>query len=207
MRFLLLLCLPPLLLAASCGESKKPQVSNSKIPKALQPGKETPSFLASSSYSERGYADLVNKLYDELLDQEVRLQDLERKLSALQMAQSDSTEAFETYDANSNNYYEFAGKHALDITDSNLRRQMETLIAGSREQYKSSQAKHEALIAQIEIGRTRIANLHQALKIARTLPVIEKYQRENLPSAMPLERLRQLQNAAVQEVEALLQKP
>ncbi len=193
------------LLLPAC-EQKAAPVSKPPIPKALQAEGDRSGFLSSSSYSVRGYSDLVDKLYAELAAQDATLKKLETQLQALQEAQFDSTKAFEAYSANNEGYYESAGRNALELKDSLLRKQMEALIAGSRGKYKNRISRHRQLLAQIEKQKVAIADLHEALKISFTLPIIEKYQRENLPPAIPLERLLQMQQTAIKNAEALLKK-
>ena len=204
MRQLPVLGLLLLLTGLSCKENSTSVSQNPQVPKALQDNSR--SILSSDSYSERGYSNLVDKLYAELLEKDAALKGLEVQLQDIEKAQLDSIKAFEGFNTKNESYYESAGKQAAQITDSLLRKQMEMLIAGSVEKYKVGNAAHRQLLEQIKQVNMRIADLHEVLKISRTLPVIEQYQRDTRPSTKSLERLLQMQNAALKEVEALLKK-
>jgi hypothetical protein len=49
--------------------------------------------------------------------------------------------------------------------------------------------RHEEIIKSIHTKDIRIAELHTALKIILTLPMIEKYQKEYLPSTKPIQQV------------------
>ena len=53
--------------------------------------------------------------------------------------------------------------------------------------YNSSTSRHNDLLKSIETKNMTLSDLHIILKIAWTLPVIEKFQRDNLPSTKSLD--------------------
>ena len=93
---------------------KENQEQNQETPKALQEEKSI------DIVSKRGYDDIIESLYKELVDETPELKDLETKLDALAASKSDSTEQFDKYNGNTTSYYNYADNHLKKINDSNL---------------------------------------------------------------------------------------
>ena len=177
------LILPAVLILtlASCTDHHTPDKPIAVIPKAL----EDKSSLFD--YSGRGYGNLVEDLYRELLDKDPELQQLEEKIQTLQKNRTDSTALFERFNGKNQAYFSSANYHVSAIKDSVLREQMLALIAGNIEKYHASMAKHSALMQTIAANGTTASDLHNMLKIVRTLPLMEKFQQDHLPGTASLE--------------------
>lgn len=148
--------------------------------------KETPAILDSKKidvsgiYKKRG-ADLVDALYDEMVSNSEELKKLEQEIKQMKATLPDSLETFKTYHEKSAQYYESAEKKANSISDSVLRQSVLDLIKRSRQNYRDSIAPLSQLDSLIQRRAMAIDNLHQALKLASTLPVIEEFQHSNRP--------------------------
>jgi hypothetical protein len=62
-----------------------------------------------------------------------------------------------------------------------LKERLQVLINNSESSYKQKIASHLAFKKDIDNNNTAIEGIHQALKIVATLPVLERYQKDNQP--------------------------
>jgi len=157
-----------------------------------KPKQDTPKALDdnNSSYeiiSKRSYNDLVESLYSELVSKNIDLKELENKIDELNKSKSDTTELFDIYDEKNKSYFNSADRHILEIKDSLLRDKMKVLVANQLTKYNSSIARHNELLKLIEGKQLAISDLHIIVKIVKTMPLIDKYQKENLPTTKSLE--------------------
>lgn len=166
----------------SCSGPHTQDTPEDNLPKALKD--------KNSSYdvvSKRGYDDLLESLYSELQEKMPELKQLENRIAALRESKSDSTASFNTFNTKNQAYFGSANGHIEQIKDSVLRSRMQLLIANSLLRYNTSTAHHNAIIHYIETNEVTLNDLHTILKITRTLPIIEQFQKDNLPSAKPLD--------------------
>ena len=99
----------------------------------------------------------------------------------------DSTEQFSDFDSKNTQYYESAGQHLASIKDSVLRQVIKDKIENSLVAYSKQTTYHNNLLSILEKRQLSLSDLHTLLKLNRTLPVIEKYQQQNLPRITQLE--------------------
>ena len=185
----------------ACDNPQRQDKPEQETPKALED-----KSVSSEILSKRGYDDLVESLYSELLDKNQDLKNLENKIQELNQSKNDSTKSFDNFNTKSINYYSAANRRIDQLNDSLLRIKMRTLISSSLTKYKSSITTHETLLKTIDAGGITISDLHTTLKITETLPLIEKYQHNNLPSTKPLEGFIQKQNQAIKLADTLSKK-
>jgi len=138
------------------------------------------SILRKSSYSYRD--DMVDELYNELLEKDSALNMLEKAIGRLDEQRSDSSQPFQDYDRKNETYYSSVQSHLQTITDSGLKQRMKILIDNSLAGYKGAVSKHHNLVELLKAKDIEISNLHVVLKIVKTLPMAEKFQKENMPS-------------------------
>src|SRR5688572_31072493 len=172
----ILLSIILVLTLASCDNNRTQAEPKQETPKALED--------RSSSYqigSKRGYNDLVESLYNELVSKNADLKDLEDKIDELNESKADTTRSFDKFTAKNQSYFSSADGHASAIKDSLLRDKMKVLIGNNLAKYNSSIARHKELLKIIEAKSNTVSDLHNILKIVETLPLIENYQRDNLP--------------------------
>lgn len=161
------------------------------IPQALEKDEKSSSFL-KRSYSRE---NLVDKMYAEMVDEKADLQKLEKQIDLLD--QNDSLEALHKYEDKMDHYYSSARMIAQNITDSSIRRKAHALIEASAEQYKHQITPLDSLDNTIQQNKKTISNLHEYLKIASTLPLLEKYQKNNVPSQKPMKEKIKSQNEVI----------
>jgi hypothetical protein len=190
-----------LLSLAACDNSRKQNKPDQEIPKALE-DKST----SSGILSKRSEVDLVESLYGELLNTNQNLKKFESKIKDLDESKNDSTEMFRNFDSKNQNYYNAANRHIEQLSDSTLKMKIKILISNSLTRYNASTKTYDALLKSIEDQHITLTDLHTILKITKTLPLIEKYQEGNMPSAKPMEEFIQKQNDAIRLADTLSKK-
>ena len=116
-----------------------------------------------------------------MVEKTPELKKLETDLETFQETPSETQNVFHNYDRNSNQFYENATRYANEITDSLSKKRILALIQKSNEKYDSDSKEIKELVKQISNSQNSIQDNHTILKIALTIPLIEKYQKENLP--------------------------
>jgi hypothetical protein len=167
---------------ASCSNNRSKEQLKQETPKALED--------KSSSYeivSDRSYDDLVESLYQELVSKDIALKKLEDKINELNKSKSDSTKLFNKFNGKNQSYFISASRKVSAIKDSVLRNKINSLLSAQLEHYNSKVVRHNELLKLIETKQMTISDLHNVLKVVRTLPLIDKYQRDNLPNTRSLE--------------------
>lgn len=190
--------LPAILVLAlvSCENNRTQQT-----PKALTI--QSPSFDYTS---KRGYDDLVESLYKELVSQNIDLKKLEDKIDALQKSKGDTLNLLNQFTEKNQSYFNSVDDHISGIQDSLLRDKMKALIANNLAKYNASIVRHNELLQLIQAKNLTINDLHKILKIVRTLALMEQYQRDNLPDIRSLEGYVKRQDDVINYADTLIQK-
>ena len=184
MKYTIILVASLITLFSSCDSNASTEPNkNQVIPPALQ------SDDVSSRYLSSDRKDIVERLYADIVERSANLQHLEGRLNNLTGKKIDSMAAYDEYVNNNKTYYTQAGLHASKISDSLLRNQVKSIIAQSNQRFNAITSKHEGFKRQIEDRETEIMDLHETLKLLTTLPVIQDYQKNNLPSSQQVQRL------------------
>lgn len=191
--------LSTLIALLSCTDDK--QSTQQEVPKALEEQKNSYGIA-----SKRGYDDMVESIYSELVDQTPELKKLEEDIEAVNNSKSDSLEAFQKFDSKNDRFYSSAQTHAGQIKDSLLQNRMKKMIASDLSNYHSLVSPHNNLLESIESREATLYDLHLALKITRTLPVINRYQKNNFPATQSLEGFSRKLAETAKEAETLLNK-
>ena len=184
----------------SCENMSTQDKQKSETPKALED--------KSSSYeiiSKRGYDNLVESLYKELTDKTPELKDLESQIKKLADGKSDSAALFNKFNAKNESYYNSAIKYTGLIKDTLLKEKISLLIQNSMSSYNSSTLKYKELVKSIDNKYSSLNDLHLILKITRTLPLMEKYQKD-LPSTKSLEGYEKQLDRTIRYTDSLSKK-
>lgn len=165
----------------ACNQPRKDSKPQKEIPKALED-----KSVSLEIVSKRSYNDLVESLYSQLIEENPELEKMETSINNLAKSQDDSSASFDNYDAKNKSYFQAANNHVEKIRDSVLREKMKVMIASSFVKYNKSVMPHNQLLKYIEEKKIVLNDLHTILKITRTLPLMEKYQANNLPDTNSL---------------------
>ncbi len=153
---------------------------------------DVPDALSESDsyelYSKRSQINLVDALYADLAKKTPELDQLEKNILAMKKSKEDSLEKFQSFNQKNSTYYEDAIVLKKKIKDSLLRNKINALILESSLKYKASIKVQQGLINKIDQQIVAINDLHVYLKIIKTLPLIEQYQRtHDKATVKPLE--------------------
>jgi chromosome segregation ATPase len=153
--------------------SSNANLENKETPKALQDhNSEIKSYRGSNN-------DLVEELYQGLVDKSADLKKLEEQIKSIRPAINDANEQFSNYDSKSNSYYNSANTHSNQISDSLLKKKIQGIISSSNKQYLAKRVEVASLQEVISKNNSSISDYHTVLKIVLTLPIIETYQHDN----------------------------
>lgn len=189
------------LVFAACRNTHTQEPSKPETPKALES-----SYDSYEIVSKRGYEDLVESLYSELVSKHKDLQQLESKIAQLDKSKNDTTYLFNKFEEKNQSYFSAANKHIEAIKDSLLRDKMRELIENNLRKYNASIAKHKDLLSIMEAKDLTITDLHQILKMVKTLPLMEQYQHDNLPNTKSFEGYIKRQDETLKTLDTLIKK-
>jgi hypothetical protein len=184
MKLILTLLTPALIFFAGCNTKRFE-------PDPAQQVQETPKPLqgAGLSYKGKRSGDLVEELYDELLSKDEGLKNLESLINDFRNRKQDSLESFFSFGSKNQSYYSSANSHLTSIQDSILAEKIKGMIHASESNYKNRVSGLQELKDEIEKKSASINDLHIALKIVKTLPIIDKFQQKSLPVVKPMDAI------------------
>jgi len=194
------------ILFSSCknNNTSAPENKPAETPKALQDNK---SYAESSfSLSKRSPNDLVEELYNELLEKNAALNALEHNIEKVKDNSKDSAALFNGFDAKNDSYYNAATTHLGLIKDSVLKNRIKQLVENSLSKYKTKITPHKNLLAAIDAKDITLDDLHVVLKLTQTLAMIEQYQTNDLPSTKPLENTSKAYDKLIATTDSLSKK-
>jgi len=175
------------------------------------PPKETPKALQDQtsdirSLSKRTNNDLVEELYQGLAYEHTELKAIEKEIANVSADKNNLNNEFANYDYKSQGFYNAAsGKLGL-ISDSTLKLKLSNLIQESLNKYDVKTASAKSLLKLIEHKNLSVNDYHIALMIIKTLPLIEKYQADNLPDSKLFKDMLKRQNMLIKRMDSLATK-
>lgn len=190
-----------ILLLISCSQNKPAPQQQNNVPKALE-AKSADFSVVSKRYDN----DIVQSLYDELLKEDKDLSKFEDGIEKTNSDKPDSLEYFHSFVDKNSSYYSSADRYLSSIKDSVLKNRIKQILAESNTRFESGLTQHKNLIQQIETKENQLADLHFAVKIIKTLPVMEKYQRENRPSLNPIQTINNEFGKLIVQADAMVKK-
>ncbi|GAA4317492.1 hypothetical protein [Flaviaesturariibacter amylovorans] len=168
-----------LLLLGACGGSAR-----------RQEGPVVGASKADDAYfSKRASTDLLSELWADTLSRSAPLKALDGQVRAMAAQKADSLAAYDAYTRYSTRYYADAERYAASIGDTVLRGRVLALVRSSRDAQARRTAGHTALDSSLQKREAAIGDVHGMLKLLLTLPLMERYQQQKLPSRTPLEQL------------------
>lgn len=189
------------LTVVSCDNDRKQEKPQNETPKALEE-----KSASNELFTKRAYDDLIESLYKELVSKNADLKKLEDQIDELNESRSDSTELFDKFNDKNEAYFSSADSHVSQIKDSILREKVKFMISAQLTKYNSAIGRHNQLVKTIQAKQMTISDLHTLLKIVRTLPVMDKYQKDNLPDTKSMEGYIKQQEKAIQLADGLSKK-
>jgi len=159
------------------------------IPEALQDSNADAGY--SLELKSRGYSDLVDELFVEILEKRPEVKKIVDEQGELLTDINEQITQLHEFDGKSNQYYASAKSHANSILDSLSSVAATAKIEASEARWKASLAQRDAISASLNQKSQSLKDELQRLKIRLTLPQIEDFQRKhnpNLEAAAALEK-------------------
>ncbi len=153
-----------------------------------------------------GGKDRVDDLYAELVDRNSELKQLEKDLQNAYKNADDAEDRFGSYNLPSSEYYASATAKANLIHDAELKTKVNTWIDASKAQYAQRIMDLTNLLKMMKEKKISADDYHYALKIGLTLPVIEKYQQQSMPSDAEIKAAINQLNESIQKMQSLNRK-
>ncbi|BDD08054.1 hypothetical protein FUAX_04860 [Fulvitalea axinellae] len=172
-------------LTLSCTPSEKPEVvvqSHTQTPKALQEANNS-SLIPKLS---RGKKNIVDRLYEEAIESDKKLQALVERINMIHTAEEDSLKAYRNYNAYNQNYWFFINKYATQVKDSVMRNELLAIIDQAKKQHEKRTTITTALAQTISEREVTLHDQEIMMKFMVTLPMMINYQRNERPSEKPL---------------------
>ncbi len=188
------------ILLAACTNNTQQQNPPPEIPKALE---EKGSYLL---ITKRGGNNVLEDLYNELVEKTPELKNLENQIDHLNSSRIDFAEIFNNYNSKYTMYYSEANQAMGLVKDSAIKEKIKELIASSKKKYDAKVEEHTQLLDAIDAKFLSLNDLHTFLKIKRTMPIIEKYQSDHLPSIKPIDAYGQQVDATLKLIDSLVNK-
>jgi hypothetical protein len=104
----------------------------------------------------------------------------------LNEAQSSISGKCLAYAGKSSNYYQVANQMLNELSDSTLKEKILAQIAASQQKYNTQTTELDHLIKKMDTTAYTVKDYHNILKVMKTLPLIESYQKEKLPDTKPI---------------------
>lgn len=167
---------------------------------------ETPAALQDKSFDLKRYKSrdvgLVSLLYKDLVEKSAELQGLENDIENLNS--NDSLDEYYKYDIKSKDYYLSSLNISEEINDSVLKNKVIALIEKSKINYSAKTKELNEIMSKIKDKNKSIDDYHNVLKIVLTLPIIEKYQLQNLPKEEKYIKVFKKQDSIIEKTKTLI---
>jgi hypothetical protein len=170
---------------------------------APQPLEKEKSFDISLRSGRR---NLVERLYDDVVNKTPALKQLEAEINALEEGKSDSTKDFDDFNNKNSDYYADGALYAADVTDSVLKEYIKKMLTESQARYKGKAENLTNLEGSINSKSETLNDLHILLKLSKTIHIMENYQNTNMPLPRPLENIADSYNIAIKKTDSLAKK-
>lgn len=158
---------------------------------------------SSSSFRFKRGSNLLDAIYYESIKNDEKLKQIDEKINLIEKQSRELISQKDEIINKSNEYYSDADLEAKSINDSILRRQILSLLQNSSEKYNLKLKSIKNAIAQIKANNNKMENFYSAFKIKRTLPEIEKFQKQNPISEDDLNKLIKQQELLIENVKQL----
>lgn len=139
--------------------------------------------ISSASYARS--SNIVDRLYGQLLSQNNRIKTYDENWKNVIHHQNEIIDNWRAYHANSLNYYQDAEMLSRGLHDTLIQKEIQLLVNQSKLNYSNNISSLLKLMNTIHEKDSSLKDSYELLKIAYTLPFIEKYQKDNLPSKIP----------------------
>jgi len=158
---------------------------------------------SESSFRMMKGSNLLDAIYYESIKNDEKLKQIDEKINLIEKQSRELISQKDEIINKSNEYYSDADLEARSINDSILRKQILSLLENSSEKYNLKLKSIKNAISQIKANNIKMKNFYSTFKIKRTLPEIEKFQKQNPISEDDLNKLIKQQELLIDNVKQL----
>lgn len=158
---------------------------------------------SESSFRMMKGSNLLDAIYYESIKNDEKLKQIDEKINLIEKQSRELISQKDEIINKSSEYYSDADLEARSINDSILRKQILSLLENSSEKYNLKLKSIKNAIVQIKANNNKMENFYSAFKIKRTLPEIEKFQKQNPISEDDLNKLIKQQELLIENVNQL----
>jgi hypothetical protein len=152
--------------------------------------------------SYRGGKDLIEEWYGDLVDKDASLEQLEKDIAAIEKRLSELQAKFADYNSVSSEFYSAGFQKATLIRDTSVSNHIKKLLLESQGRYNARTAALNNLMQALSQKNISQHDYHVALKIVKTLPMMEKYQQAYIPGTEEYNSLLNKLNEVVKRMES-----
>ncbi|MGC4038226.1 MAG: hypothetical protein QM764_19845 [Chitinophagaceae bacterium] len=186
----------------SCSEHRTVDKPKQEMPKAL----EEKNSITDIALSKRTPDDLIEELYNELAEKDTDLKKLEQDIDDLNNSKNDSTSQFSKFNGKNQSYFDAANRHVFSITDSVLRDKINRLLGNNLRNYNAAIVKDSIALKEIQANDVELRDLHTALMIVKTLPLMEEYQKQHPAASKSLGGYVIRQDVVIKKMDVIVKK-
>jgi|GEM_PF-2355521 len=159
--------------------------------------------LDISSFTKRtGYGiDIIQELFDEAVENDKGLKAVTSALEQVRELKSDSLGSYRTYMRNNQHYWDALARYSGQLSDSTLQRDVLKLVGKLKDKQSKRTSLLNKLVADIDSTERILADMEILMKIIVTEPMMDNYQRNELPSIQTLESVKHTLDSSVGIVE------
>ena len=165
------------------------------ITEAEELDNETPTALeeksnfAMSSYKDRSYSDIIERLYLEAVEKNKTVFGIDSSIVRANQYHIDSLKAYHKYVTINEDYWETANRYIAEISDTVARKSIKKVFDNAELNYCDAKKGLISLNDKIKLEKEHFDNQVLLLKLAVTLPMIQNYQHNELPDTIPLKEI------------------
>ena len=191
-----LLIVTILLLVFSCKDKSANEIKsqNENVISSV----ESKSFTRYSKGSS-----LIDEIYFELIKNDESLKMLDDKINLINKNSNELITQKEKILEKPTEYFDDVNSNIKNLTDSLLKKEMQNFVKLSLENFNKKKEELRLIVTQIQRNKRKITEFYDAFKIKKTLPEIEKYQKQNPLNLNDLDKLISEQNHLLDKLKNL----
>ena len=148
-------------------------------------------------------SSLIDEIYFELTKNDVRLKMLDDEINLIIKKSKELIAQKEKILEKPTEYFNNVNGKIMNITDSLLKKEMQNFIKPSLENFNKKKEDLRLIVMQIQRNNRKITEFYDAFKIKKTLPEIEKYQKQNPLNLNDLDKMISEQNHLLDKLKNL----
>ncbi|TRX48000.1 hypothetical protein FNH22_29970 [Fulvivirga sp. M361] len=200
----LLLLLLAILSIVSCNKADWQIKDEEETPEVLTVEKGD---LNLSSLSKRYDTDIIQKLFDEAVDKDIRLKSIVNRIEKMDELKKDSLKEYHTYVATNQKYWTALDYYLSQINDTTLSQKLRPIVDTLKRNHENNVAGLKSLSSRIQANERTLVDQEIMMKILVTEPMMRNYQRNEMPDIKALESVKQGYDLLIQDMKSYTEWP